>query len=107
MEQQATTSQQTPQHKTSFIQRLRQRGQGMTEYIIIVGVIAVSAIGVFGYFGDTIQNQVAGMSAELSGGDGATQQGAAVKSAGKGAKAAKTHKDLSNYHKNGNGKAAG
>ena len=45
----------------------RQRGQGMTEYIIIVALIAIAAITVVAFFGDTVRNQVAGMASELSG----------------------------------------
>lgn len=44
-----------------------QRGQGMSEYLIMVGVIAVASITVFGLFGDTIEQQVNGVSAILSG----------------------------------------
>jgi len=44
-----------------------QHGQGMTEYIIIVAVIAISAIGAFSYFGDVVETQVANMGQELSG----------------------------------------
>ena len=39
----------------------QQAGQGMTEYIIIVALIAVAAIGVYSYFGGTIRSQTAGM----------------------------------------------
>ena len=49
--------------------RRKQRGQGMTEYIIIVALIAVSAIGVYSFFGKTIRNQVAGLASEVSGQD--------------------------------------
>jgi Flp pilus assembly pilin Flp len=35
-------------------QKARQRGQGMTEYIIIVALIAVAAIAVYQFFGQTI-----------------------------------------------------
>jgi Flp pilus assembly pilin Flp len=76
-------------------------GQGMTEYIIIVGVIAVAAIGAFGFFGDTIEHQIAGMSAELSGGNGAAERALSVTSAGLGSDAAANHNDLSNYSDNG------
>lgn len=72
-------------------------GQGMTEYIIIVGVIAIAAIGVFGYFGDVVEQQVAGMASELSGGDGSASQGAAATSAGAAVTEAAQHNDLSNY----------
>ncbi len=50
--------------------RKNQKGQGMTEYIIIVALIAIAAIGVFGLFGNTIRAQVATMSQELGGNDG-------------------------------------
>ncbi|MEI8612568.1 pilus assembly protein [Shewanella sp. PP-He15 brown] len=43
------------------------RGQGMTEYIIIVALIAIAAIGAFTMFGDVVRNQTASMAAELSG----------------------------------------
>ncbi|MRJ41851.1 MULTISPECIES: Flp family type IVb pilin [Idiomarinaceae] len=43
------------------------RGQGMTEYIIIVALIAVAAIGVYSLLGETVRSQVAGIAAEVSG----------------------------------------
>lgn len=49
--------------------RARQLGQGMTEYIIIVALIAIAAIVVYNLFGDTVRGQVGDMAAELSGGD--------------------------------------
>lgn len=42
-------------------------GQGMTEYIIIVALIAVAAIGVYSLFGKSIRNQVAGLAKEITG----------------------------------------
>lgn len=48
--------------------RARQLGQGMTEYIIIVALIAIAAIVVYNLFGDTVRGQVGDMAAELSGG---------------------------------------
>jgi Flp pilus assembly pilin Flp len=47
-------------------ERLRQRGQGMTEYIIIVALIVVSAIGTYQLFGQAVRNQTAGIAAEIS-----------------------------------------
>ena len=47
---------------------MKQIGQGMTEYIIIVALIAIAAIGVYSLFGDTITDQMGNMTAELSGG---------------------------------------
>jgi Flp pilus assembly pilin Flp len=47
----------------------KQLGQGMTEYIIIVALIAVSAIGVYSLFGQTLRNQTSGLAEEMSGKD--------------------------------------
>ncbi len=48
----------------------RQRGQGMSEYIIITALVAVAGIGLFAAFGDVLQNQMAGMSREMAGQSG-------------------------------------
>lgn len=48
--------------------KAKQLGQGMTEYIIIVALIAVAAIAVYNLFGDTVRSQVGDMAAELGGG---------------------------------------
>ena len=45
----------------------RQRGQGMTEYIIIVALIAIAAIGVVTIFGDNIRDLFAGATNALAG----------------------------------------
>ena len=47
--------------------RGRQRGQGMTEYIIITALIAIAAIAAITAFGGTVRSGVAGMAKELSG----------------------------------------
>ena len=47
---------------------MKQIGQGMTEYIIIVALIAIAAIGIYSMFGDTITDQMGNMTQELSGG---------------------------------------
>lgn len=44
-----------------------QSGQGMTEYIIIVAVIALAAIAAFSYFGKTVRTQTGAMSESLAG----------------------------------------
>ncbi|MBU2753198.1 pilus assembly protein [Acidithiobacillus sp. CV18-2] len=51
---------------------VREAGQGMTEYLIVVALIAISAIAVFSFFGQTMRHQVAGIAAELSGTDSGT-----------------------------------
>ena len=53
-------------------QKLKQLGQGMTEYIIIVALIAIAAIAIYGLFGDTIRGQMGIMTEELAGQKGST-----------------------------------
>ena len=53
--------------------RARQLGQGMTEYIIIVALVAVAAIAVYQTFGQVIRSQTAAMAKELAGEDGSEQ----------------------------------
>ncbi|MCC5854853.1 MAG: pilus assembly protein [Idiomarina sp.] len=43
------------------------RGQGMTEYIVILALVVVSAIGVYSFFGKTVRAQMAGVAQEISG----------------------------------------
>lgn len=59
----------------------KQNGQGMTEYIIIVAMIAIAAIAVYQYFGQTVRNQTAAIAQELSGQDGTAAKAAAQTSA--------------------------
>lgn len=44
--------QKLPKHKRI---RRRERGQGMTEYVIIVAIIAIATIGVVSLFGNNIR----------------------------------------------------
>ena len=82
--------------------KARQFGQGMSEYLIIVALIAVAAIGVVGFMGDTISNQMAAMAKEIAGDKGDSQTALAKTQAGQAATTAGTHKDLANYaSKNG------
>ena len=75
--------------------RLKQLGQGMTEYIIIVALIAIVAIAVFNIFGDTVRGQVGDMAAELGGGT-SVQSGQAAGAAG-GVEGAQTNYGLQNF----------
>jgi|GEM_PF-512024 len=61
-------------HLTKLRQRIRQAGQGMTEYIIIVAVIAIGSIAVYTAFGDTLRGQVAMAAMGLSGQTGAREK---------------------------------
>ncbi len=45
----------------------RNRGQGMTEYIIIVALIAIAAVGIITIFGNNIR-QLFGASVDILGG---------------------------------------
>ena len=78
--------------------RVRQRGQGMTEYIIITALIAIAAIAAVAYFGGTVRAQVGGMAQELSG----KNASAAINDAGAQSAAAtnegKTDKGLNKYN---------
>jgi Flp pilus assembly pilin Flp len=59
----------------------RHHGQGMTEYIIIVALIAIASIGVYNLFGKTIRNQTAGLAAGLAGESSDAKE--AIEAAGK------------------------
>jgi len=72
-------------------------GQGMTEYIIIVALIAVAAIPVFRMFGQTAQHQVAALSAELSGQDGEDSIERAQSRATNASTEANRNRHLGNY----------
>jgi Flp pilus assembly pilin Flp len=53
--------------KKSKKQHRKSRGQGMTEYVIIVALIAIAAIGVITLFGDNIRKLFGASAAALSG----------------------------------------
>lgn len=78
----------------SIKSRARQLGQGMTEYIIIVALIAISAIVVYNLFGSTVREQVGDMASELGG--GASNQAAATTGTEAQTRAADSH-NLSNF----------
>lgn len=73
-------------------------GQGMTEYIIIVAVVAVAAIGVYSLLGQTIRNQTAGIAQEIAGNDGGSALTAAASSANTARTQANVRKGLRNYN---------
>lgn len=76
----------------------RQRGQGMMEYVIIVALIAVAAIGVYSVFGQTMRNQTAGLANEMAGVDSATQIQAAGTTAGTASTRADASKGMATYN---------
>lgn len=82
---------------SKFSSRVQQLGQGMTEYIIIVALIAVAAIGIYSMFGQTLREQMGGMAQDLSG-QANTGIAASQGSAAAGIGDASTQRDLGNYN---------
>ncbi len=74
-----------------------QRGQGMTEYIIIVALLAVAAIAVYQYFGQTVRNQTAAIANEIAGSDGTSAKNAAQTAANTASTEAGTARTLDTY----------
>jgi len=68
-------------HLRASIERKSQLGQGMTEYIIIVALVAVAAIAVYQFFGQVIRAQTAAIAKEIAGEDGSQQSRAASSAA--------------------------
>lgn len=82
----------------------RQAGQGMTEYIIIVALVAVAAIAVYQYMGQVLRAQTAAVAKELAGEDG-TQQSRAAQSAAESAATQAAAKSLKDFTGNAEGSA--
>lgn len=78
----------------------RARGQGMTEYIVIVALIAIAAIAVYQLFGQTVRSQTAGMAKELAGADAKAAIDSAQKAAGKAADNETKKRSLADYNDN-------
>ena len=86
-----------PQRKTS---RRKSLGQGMTEYIVIVALVGVAAIGPYSFLGGTIRSQTAGIAQELA---GQSAKDAITKAQGHADKALKNEtgdKKLGSYQNN-------
>jgi hypothetical protein len=69
----------------------------MTEYIIIVALIAIAAIGVYSFFGQTVRQQTAGMAQELSGKVATKEIAGAQDAAGKASAKADQTKGMGDY----------
>ena len=76
--------------------RWRERGQGMTEYVIIVALVAIAAIAVYQLFGQVVRSQTAAMARELAGEDGSAESKSAQSAANK-ARAQTKAKSLKSY----------
>lgn len=83
--------------KSRPVMTRRPRGQGMTEYIIIVALIAVAAIAVYQFFGQTVRSQTAGIAMELSGQNAQTAVQNAQRAATQAQTDGNTTRGLANY----------
>lgn len=79
--------------------RRRQWGQGMTEYIIIVALVAIAAIAVYSFFGQSVRGQMGSITSQLAGGDGKVEKGYAQDAAKQANTEGKNVYNLSNYNK--------
>ncbi|MDE1898286.1 MAG: pilus assembly protein [Xanthomonadaceae bacterium] len=79
----------------------RQFGQGMTEYIIIVALVAIAAIAVYSAFGGAVRGQMASITSQLGGQGGVAGQGFATNNVTK-ANAENKQYNLSNYKTSAN-----
>jgi hypothetical protein len=90
----------------NFRRHTRQLGQGMTEYIIIVMVMAIGSIFVYTQFGDVLRNQMAAAAKTLAGQDGRIETADAQRAAN--AAATGTSRNLGNAAGNsGSGDSGG
>lgn len=85
-----------PSKRISSSRVRSQRGQGMTEYIIIVALVAVAAIAVYQFFGQVLRAQTAAVAKELAGEDG-SQETRTARSAAQAAKAEAKRKSLNDF----------
>ncbi|MEB0111990.1 pilus assembly protein [Variovorax sp. RTB1] len=92
-------TQRLSQVRRRIVSKIKVKGQGMTEYLVILGLIAISAIAVFSFFGQTLRNQVAGMSQEVGGKTGSAEVTKAQTAAGKGSTNADVNYNMSTYTK--------
>jgi len=76
--------------------RQTQQGQGMTEYVIIVALVAIAAIAVYQLFGQVVRSQTAAMARELAGEDGSAESKSAQTAANKARSQTKA-KSLKSY----------
>lgn len=77
--------------------KTRQQGQGMTEYIIVLALVAIAAIGVYSFLGKSVRNQVAGVAQEISGNSASAELSAAQAAAQQASQIANQDYQLGNY----------
>ncbi len=74
-------------------------GQGMTEYIIIVALIALASIVSINLFGNSVRAAFGGLASVLGGGDSAAAAGAATAASGEILNEAAKARKLDGYEK--------
>jgi Flp pilus assembly pilin Flp len=94
----ASTVNQPLESEMQNLLKAPQKGQGMTEYLVIVSIVAVAAIGVYSLLGQTLRNQTAGLAMEIAGQDAATAIGNAQTNANTAQTNANQRKSLDNYN---------
>jgi Flp pilus assembly pilin Flp len=80
--------------------KVRQRGQGMTEYIIITALIAIAAIAAFSMFGGAVRSQVAAMAQEVGGAPSDATVNHATAEGNSAAQQATQKADMATYNSN-------
>jgi Flp pilus assembly pilin Flp len=82
-------------------------GQGMTEYAIIVALVAISGITAFSYFGGVQRSQVAAITQELAGQESGDMLDLAANYARRARDAASRDIDLGNFYAGGGSSGGG
>jgi len=55
------------------MRKLNRKGQGMSEYLIILALVAIATIGAVIFFADNVRDQIASIGEEISGVDETTR----------------------------------
>lgn len=83
--------------RSSILSAARQRGQGMTEYLIVVALIAVAAIGVYSALGGVLRAQTAAVAQEIAGQNGNASSQVARQRAQQAQRASQNARNLSDF----------
>jgi Flp pilus assembly pilin Flp len=79
------------------LRKRKESGQGMTEYIIIVALIAVAAIAVTQLFGTTVRTQMGAIASEVGGNNASADITRATTAGAAAATAAQKKRSLGTY----------
>ena len=78
----------------------KSRGQGMTEYIVMVALIGVAAIGAYSFLGQSIRGATAGLALEIAGEDAKGGIDEAKKASDEAVQASQAKATLKDYNAN-------